>query len=77
MTIPGKNSSFTQAPVDEAEDELDGIFKTESPELITESTREEFNTDHVIYGLVGTFYLYIDWRGISSICFNYNNIVNA
>ena len=59
-TITGKNISFTQAPVDEAGYEPDGIFITEAPEFITVSTREEFNTDHVIYGLVGTFYLSID-----------------
>ena len=57
MIISGKNSVFTQAPVDEAGDDPDGIFITEAPEFITVSTREELNADHVIYGLVGTFYL--------------------
>ena len=50
VTIPGKNSSFTQAPVDEAVYKPDGIFITEAPELITVLTREELNADHVIYG---------------------------
>ena len=39
MLIPGKNSIFTQAPVDEAGDDPDGIFITEASEFITVSTR--------------------------------------
>ena len=58
--IPVINSSFNQAPTDEAGDDLDGIFTTEAPEFINLSTIQELNADHVIYGLVGTFYLSID-----------------
>ena len=38
VIIPGKNSSFNQAPADYVGDDLDGIFITESPEFITVST---------------------------------------
>ena len=38
VIIPGKNSSFNQAPADEAGDDSDGIFITEAPEFITVST---------------------------------------
>ena len=60
VIITGKNRSFTQAPVDEAEDEPYGIFITESPEFITVSKRKELNAYNVIYVFVGTFYLSID-----------------
>ena len=53
--IPGKNRSFTQAPVDEAGYEPYGIFIKESPKLITVSKREELNADHVIYVWWGQF----------------------
>ena len=36
--IPGNNSSFNQAPADEAGDDPYGIFTTEAPELINSST---------------------------------------
>ena len=38
VIIPGKNSSFNQAPADEAGDDSDCIFTTEAPELINLST---------------------------------------
>ena len=39
VIIPGKHSSFNQAPVDEVGDDPDRIFTTESPEFITVSSR--------------------------------------
>ena len=38
VIIPVKNSSFNQAPNDEAGDDPDCIFTTEAPEFITVST---------------------------------------
>ena len=75
--LPDNKGVFAQAPVDEAGDDPDGILIAESPEFITVSTAEKLNADHVIYGLVGTFYFNIYWKGISSSGFNNNFIVNA
>ena len=58
--IPVKNGSCNQAPADEAGYYPDGILISEAPELITVSTGDKLNAEHVLYGLVGTFYLSID-----------------
>ena len=54
VLVPGKNGSCTKAPVDEVVDDPDEILITETPEFIVVYTGEEFNKNHVIYGLVGT-----------------------
>ena len=58
--LPNKNRGCTKAPVDEAVNDTDGILITETPEFIAVSTGEELNKNHVVYGLVGTFYLSVD-----------------
>ena len=44
-------------PVDEAVNDPDGVLITDTPEIVTVSTGEEFHTNYVIYGLLGTLYL--------------------
>ena len=60
MIVPGKNRICTNALADEAVDDPDDILIIETPEITTVSTGEDFNVDHVIYGLVVTLYFSID-----------------
>ena len=57
MFVPSNNGMFTKAHVDEAVNDPHGALITDTPEIIAVSTVEELYTNHVIYGLVGTFYL--------------------
>ena len=38
---------------------------------------EELNANHIIYVLVGAFFFFIDWRGITVVGINNNSMVNA
>ena len=60
VVVTGNNSRCTKAPVYEAINEPDSIFITEAPYSINVSMGEKFNTECFLYGLVGTFYFYID-----------------
>ena len=60
MLVPINNGRYTKAPVFEAVNDLDGILITETLYFIDASTGEKLNANHVIYGLMGTFYISAD-----------------
>ena len=60
VLVPGKNTSKIKAPIDEALDEIYGILITETPEFIDVPMVYELNANHVLYGLLGMFYINID-----------------
>ena len=45
----------THAPVDEVVNDPYGVLITYTLEIIAVSTGEDLDTNHVLYGLVGTF----------------------
>ena len=55
MLVPSNNGSCTKAPVDEVVNDPDGVLITDRLEIIAVSTGEDLDTNHVLYGLVGTF----------------------
>ena len=54
----------------------DGVLIIETPEIILVSTGEELYSNHIIYGLVGTFYISVDQRGITTSGLDNNFMVN-
>ena len=60
MFVPSNNGICAKEPFDGAINDPDGTLITETPEFIAVSTGEEFNSNYVIYGLVGIFYLSVD-----------------
>ena len=54
----------------------DGVLITETPDIIVVSTGEELYANHIIYGLVGTFYISVDQRGITTSGIDNNFMVN-
>ena len=60
MFLISNDRFCNKAPIDESLNDLYGILITQTPELTAVSTGEDFNTNHFIYGLVGTLYLSID-----------------
>ena len=57
MFVPSNNGICTKAHVDEAVNDPYVVLVKDTPEIIAVSTGEELYINHVIYGLVGTFYL--------------------
>ena len=77
MLVSGNNSSCTKEPVDKVVYDPDGRLITETPEFIAVSMGEELNMNHVICGLLGTFYLFIYLIVITSRGFNNIFMVNT
>ena len=55
--VPSNNGCCTKAPVEEAGKYPYGVLIIEMSELITVYKGEDFDANHVISGLLGTFYL--------------------
>ena len=55
MILPSYNGICIKAPVDEMVNDPDGVLITDTLEIIAVSTGEDLDTNHVLYGLMGTF----------------------
>ena len=76
MFVPINNGIYTKAHVDKSRNDSYGVLIKETSEIIAVSTGYELDMNHVLYGLVGTFYLSVYRRGITTSGFDNNFIVN-
>ena len=75
--VSRNNGICTKAPFDEVGNDPDSVLIIETSEFIAVYIGEELNENHFIYGLVGTFCLSIDWRGITTSGLNNNFMENT